>query len=170
MDWFYVHAGCAVIALIYAVWDMRPLVGRQHLFGSEILLGAVILSRLAREYTGDIAPVALYGAIDIAAVSGYFFLMLRNKALWAAVCVLLQTGMLALHFGYFIAGEIGVSAYLWALGGLHFLVFLTIIIGTMAGRHEFGRAWDDFFASRIRGFSWSGVLSTRLSAYKKKVG
>lgn len=170
MDWFYFHVSCAVIALTYALWDLRPLVGRQHLFGAEILFLAVILSRGVRGYTGDIAPVALYGAIDIAALCGYAFLMLRNKAAWAAVCVILHTVMLALHFGYFVGGQVGQEAYLWTLGILNFFVFISIIIGTAAGRHEFGRGWDDFLAPRLRGYTWSGVLAPRLSAYKEKVG
>lgn len=169
MDWFYVHLTCALLALGYAVLDMRPLVGRQHLLGSEILLGSVILSNLGRHFTGDIAPVAVYGAIDIVAICGYAFLMLRNKALWAAVCVIIHTVMMTLHFGFFLVGEVGALTYLWALGILNFLAFLTIIMGTAAGRHEFGRGWDDFLAPRLRGWSWSGVFSTRIKAYKKKV-
>lgn len=169
MDWFWFHCLCAAAAICYAVWDMRPLVGRQYLWGAEVLLFAVVASRFARGYSGELAPVALYGVIDIIAVLAYSAPMFRKKALWAAACVVIHTGMLALHFAFFVGGQVAESAYLWALGVLNFLAFITIIIGTAAGRHEFGRAWDDFLASRLRGWSWSGSFTSRLSAYKRKV-
>ena len=170
MDWTLFHYAMAVGALIYAISDLRPLVGRQHMFGAEINLGVVALSHLARILAGSAYPVLWFSPIDAVAVSLYANIMFRKKAIWAAMCVILHTAMLILHPLYFVFGRVNASFYLWGLGVLSFLVALTIIIGTAAGRHEFGRRWDDFFANRLLGWSWSGTFATRLSAYKEKVG
>lgn len=171
MDWLWFHLVCAIAALSYAVfWDMRPLVGRQFVFGAEIHLVVVGLSWLARKVTDDISPVTLYSLIDMAAVSFFALIMFRKKAIWAALCVIIHSVMLALHMAFFIAGEISQAAYLWTLGVLTFLVCIIIGTGTAASRHEFGRRWDDFLAPRLRGWSWSATFAPRLSDYRKRVG
>lgn len=169
MDWHLFHLTLAFAALGYAVWDMRPLVGRQFLFGAEIHLAVIVLSWLARKVSGDISPVALYTLIDMAAASAFAIIMFRKKAIWAALCVILHSVMLALHFAFFIAGKISQAIYLWTLGVLTFAVFITIVIGTAAGRHEFGRAWDKALAHRFRGWSVSGTFEPRIETYKRKV-
>jgi len=170
MDFTFFHFTVAALTIAYTVMDVRPLVGRQYLFGAEIHLGALCASWVSQRYVGDLYPVLWFSMIDVVAVTIFAVIMLRKKAIWAAACVLLHTVMLVIHPVFFIGRQMNQSNYLWALGILTFLVALTINIGTMAGRHEFGRKWDDFLVPRLRGWSWSGTFAPRLTAYKKKVG
>ncbi|MCK5745659.1 MAG: hypothetical protein KAH44_05565 [Oricola sp.] len=168
--WTIFHFGVALLIILYAIWDLRPLVGRQFLFGAEIHAGMLFASFLARFISGDPYPVLWYGLIDATAVSLYALIMFRKKAIWAAVCVLIQSVMLFMHPAYVAFGQINQKEYLWGLGIMTFLSALAIFIGTMAGRHEFGRGWDDFLSSHLHGWSWSGAVSSRIQTYKKQVG
>ena len=180
MDWSFFHIGTAFALGWYTViddWSPRakrriiPMRGQQHVTGSIVIFLSALLSWIARGATGDEAPLALYAAIDVVAVIIFAWIMARNKAAWAALCVLFHAAMLALHLYVFESGSKDVSFTRWVLGALQFASGLTILAGTMIGRHDRFARFDDINLNlaglRLR--SWSGVRDKSASPSGDKV-
>lgn len=169
MDWAVFHFWSAALLLAYTLIDARPCVGRQHALGAEVLLGTWLCSWAARHLFETKAPFEAYASIDIGATIVFAVLMLRRRAAWAALCVILHTAMMFLHLAYFVTGQINQGFYLWTLGSLFSASVLTVFIATAAGRHEWGERLDHFFMANLRGWTWSGLIRSRLSHFEGKV-
>lgn len=169
MDWHNFHLACAVFAAVYAAWSIRAYSGRAHVAGALVHLSVILLSSTSRQITGDPAPILYYCLIDLVAVTLLFLIARVSKAIWAACCVFAYTAMLCLHLAFYLAGQANQIFYLYGLGVLTFIAALFIMIGTAAGRHDFGREWDRFCSSRIRGWSWSGFVRPGMADYSAPV-
>lgn len=161
MNWAAFHFWTAFLLVSYTLWDARPKIGRQHTLGAEVLLGTWIASWAARHIFQTDPPYVAYATIDMGAVVIFSTLMMRRRALWAALCVVLHTVMLFLHLAYFVTGQINQGFYLWTLGVLFSASVLTVLIATAAGRHEWGTRLDHVFMAHLRGWTWSGLIRSR---------
>lgn len=137
--------------------------------GAEVLLGTWVASWAARHTLNLDAPYVAYATIDMGAVVIFTSLMMRRRAVWAAFCVVLHTAMLFLHLAYFATGQINQGFYLWTLGVLFSSSVLTVFIATAAGRHEWGKRLDYGLMARFWGWTWSGLIRSRLQSDKGTV-
>ena len=162
MNWAAFHFWAAFATVAYTLIDARPKVGRQHTLGAEILMLTWIASWAARNLVETTAPYLAYAVIDIVAVIVFASIMRRHRAIWAALCVVFHALMLVSHLAFYLTGRIEQGTYLWSLGSLFSASVLTVLIATAAGRHEWGVRLDDYFSSLVRGWSWSGLIRSRL--------
>lgn len=169
MNWAALHFWFALATVVYALWNVRPKKGSQHVLGAELLLITWIFSWISRNLLNDISPVQAYSIIDAAAVLLFANIMFTNRAVWAALCVIFHALMLVMHLAYFVTGQVNQSVYLWSLGILFSASVLTVFIATAAGLHDWGERLDHAFMARFRGWTWSGVIRSRLSCHKRTV-
>jgi len=169
MNWAASHFWLTAIVLAYTLIDARPKVGRQHTLGAEVLLAEWLAGWAARNSFNDISPVEAYASIDIGVIIIFGVLMMRRRAAWAALCVLFFAAMLVLHLAYFLTGQTNQAFYLWTLGVLRAASVITVLIATAAGRHEWGARLDHAFMARFRGWTWSGLVRSRIPPPKAEV-
>lgn len=144
---------------------VEPLIGRNHTFGAEIIAASWLASWAAREITGDQSPLSIYAGIDAATIIAFSVPMLRKKAVWAAVCVILHAVMLFLHLAHFVTDESNFWLYVRVLNGLFLASLIAINVATAAGRHAWGERLDSVCMATFPGWSWSGIRIPRRAGY-----
>lgn len=155
--WGTFYLACVAGTLFYSHFPIRPLYGRQHVFGAEIIAASWAASWWARAAFADETPLEAYALIDVLTILAFSFPMLRKRAAWAAVCVILHAGMLCLHLAYYVTGEHNRLLYIWMLNSLFFASLVSINTAIAAGRHVWGERLDQLVMARFRGVTWSGL-------------
>lgn len=157
--WFYVVL--VVFTVGHSVYPENPKSEAHHVEGARIITIQWLCSFIVTRMTGDLTPIEFYSIID--AVSAFLFLQIavKNKALWAAYCVILHTSMSLLHVSLFITGEAFETAYQWILNTMFLAVLIIINTAIFAGRRA--HVMDDYRLPVAGGWRWSfvGALSGR---------
>jgi len=152
--WFYAIA--VVLTLIHAHVPIDPLRRRQHALGSEVIFISWCIAGAARYLLHDATPLVANALIDVGTSGTFLWIAMRNKALWAAFCVILHAGMSVLHLAYRLSGEGNDLGYIWILNTLFFPALVTINTAIMAGKYEWGALVDELVHLR-RGWTFTGL-------------
>jgi len=162
-QWFYLTL--VSLTLVNSHLPIRPLFGRSHVLGAEIIAVAWLASWAAREWRGDWSPVEANAAIDLSCVLAFTFIAVQKKALWAAASSLLHIAMLVLHFAFGVTGQVNEAVYLWTLNSLFAACLLVINTAIFAGKQAWGERVDQYLVAHLRGYSWSGLRSRGVSRH-----
>lgn len=163
--WFYIVA--VVATLLNGHLPIDPLKRRQHAAGSEILAGSWVAAYYTRAIFNDPTPLVASSIIDVITSGIFLFVAMKNKAIWAALCVIIYSGMGMLHLAYKISGEGNELGYIWILNSLFFMALLTVNTAIMAGKHAWGAVLDNL-RYPLRDWTFTGLRRPRGENHQAK--
>lgn len=150
---------------IHGVWDMRPLFGRQHVLGAEIIGLSLIVTHVLERSLNDKSPVAAFAILDVATAGLFLWQALAKKAVWAALCVIVYFFMGLAHVAFIMTGQANELRYHQNLDALYGAALLIINCAILAGRHAWGESWDYRIDRIRRGWTFSGIRLPRCSGH-----
>lgn len=154
--WGTFYAVAVSATLLHSVSSIRRGKTR-HAAGGVIILLSWVASYFARDVLHDPTPLIAYAGIDTVTAFAFLLVAIRYEAAWAGICVIIHAVMCALHLSFFVTGEGNTLGYLWILNSLFLTALIVINTAILAGRFSWGAYVDDLFASRLGGWTFSGV-------------
>lgn len=158
--WFFLLATIGTV--LNSHFPIRPLFGRHHVLGAEIIAVSLAATWTIRLMSHDPSPVWQYALLDVATGGAFLWVMLHKKAVWAACCVLIYSMMSVTHASYLLSGQVNEFRYLQWLDGLFALALATINTAIIAGRHAWGESWDRSVYRIRRGWTFTGLRFPRV--------
>ena len=149
--WFYMIA--VILTVIHAI---LPGCNSGLRRGALVIGLSWLASAVSRDVLGSAAPLAFYALIDVFVGLAMASIAIQNKAIWAALCVVLHALMGILHVAQFLSGGDTVYAYLVILNGLFLLSLITLNLAILAARYEWASRLLDVHFLACFGWRFSG--------------
>lgn len=157
--WFFLIA--TIGTLLNSHFPIRPLFGRHHVLGAEVIFASLMATWAVRLLSNDPSPIWQYALLDVATGGIYLWIMLHKKAAWAALCVIIYALMGVTHISYVLSGQVNEYRYLQWLDGLFAMALITINTAIFAGRHVWGERMDRTIDGVLSGWTFSGLRVPR---------
>lgn len=162
--WFFLVA--TGLTLANGVIPLRPLFGRHHCLGGEIIAASLAATHLL-EWAFDMkSPVAAFAILDLITGAVFFWQAMTKRAAWAASCVIIYFLMELAHVSFILADQGNEIAYHKTLDALFGLALLIINLAIFAGRHVWGERMDFAVNRLLGGWTFSGLSLPRVAHHR----
>ncbi len=161
--WQWTFLAAAFATLLFAAHPLKDDRGVHHTTGAALLLLEWVMTFATRGNLGEQAMLVFHSVFDLCLTGAFLTIAVRNRAVWAAFCVIFKFGMIVAHLQLYL-GEIQFFYYVFVLNILYALSLLSINAGVWAGRYDRNRVLDRLVHNlplrpTFSGFSLSGNQS-----------